>query len=128
MAEFLFKEESDAILEAAKYVYSTLGCGFLEHIYQESLAIEFNRRKIPFEKEKRLPVKYDGIMLSKYYIADFVCYEKIIVEIKAICDLKGVHLAQTINYLKATDMPLGYLINFGSTYLQYRRVFPPYKR
>ena len=126
MAEVLFKEESFAVVGAAQHVHSVLGPGFLEEVYQEALEIEFQRRGIPYEREKRLSINYDGIPLSKYYIADFVCYGGMIVELKALSELTGEHKSQTINYLKATGFQLGLLINFGEKNLHFERLFKPY--
>ena len=103
-------------------VHRELGCGFLEAVYQEALAREFNEAGIPFKQEESLKIYYKGKPLEKEYIADFVCFEKIIVELKAVSDLTDEHLAQVYNYLKATDMKLGMLINFGKKSLEYKRI------
>lgn len=103
-------------------VHRELGNGFLEAVYQEALAIEFNKRHITFEKEKQLDIYYTSIKLNKKYFADFVCFENIIIELKAIQAYTDEHLAQVLNYLKATNYKLGILINFGAKSLQYRRV------
>ena len=103
-------------------VHKNLGSGFLEAVYQEALSIEFEEAGIPFEQEKRLTIDYKGHLLKKAYIADFVCFDKIILELKAIENLKSEHIAQVINYLKITDFKLGLLVNFGSASLQYKRV------
>lgn len=103
-------------------VHRELGNGFLEAVYQEALAIEFEKRKIPFEREKRLDIYYSNIKLSKKYFADFVCYGNIILELKAIQHYTDDDLAQVLNYLKATNYKLGILINFGAKSLQYKRV------
>ena len=103
-------------------VYNTLGSGFLESVYQEALAIEFTKRGIPFVKEKDLKIYYDGHELKQTYRADFVCYDSIIVELKAVSDLNDSHRSQVYNYLKATGFRLGFLYNFGHYYgLQYER-------
>lgn len=94
-------------------VYNLLGNGFLEAVYQEALEIELDRRHIPYEREKELEIYYDGIKLGKKYIADFVCYGKIILELKAVKELDDSHRSQLFNYLKATGFKLGLLINFG---------------
>ena len=94
-------------------VYNTLGAGFLEAVYQEALAIELTKRGIPFEREKDLKIYYDGQELKQSYRADFVCYDNIIVEIKAVADLNDSHRSQVFNYLKATGFKLGLLFNFG---------------
>ena len=94
-------------------VYNTLGAGFLEAVYQEALAIELTKRGIPYEREKDLKIYYDGQELKQTYRADFVCYDNIIVEIKAVADLNDSHRSQVFNYLKATGFKLGLLFNFG---------------
>lgn len=109
----IYADESYKIVGAMMEVFNQLGCGFLEKVYQEALAIEFDRRFIPFEREKHLPVFYKGEQLEQDYIADFVCYDKIIVELKAVDQLQGIHQAQVINYLKITGFRLGILANFG---------------
>lgn len=88
--------------------------GFLEPVYQEALGLEFSVRGIPFEREKVLRISYKGILLEKVYVADFVCYDSIIVEVKAINKLSGTEESQILNYLKATGMKVGLLINFGT--------------
>lgn len=105
--------ESYAINGAAMQVYNVLGHGFLESVYQEALAIEFTKRGIPYQREKELKIYYDGKELQQTYRADFVCYDDIIVEIKAVSELGGSHRSQVYNYLKATGFKLGLLINFG---------------
>ena len=105
--------ESYSITGAAMQVYNTLGAGFLEAVYQEALAIELTKRGIPYEREKDLKIYYDGQELKQTYRADFVCYDNIIVEIKAVADLNDSHRSQVFNYLKATGIKLGLLFNFG---------------
>ena len=108
-----FKEESFKIIGAAFKVYNTLGHGFLESVYQEALEIEFQRQGIPYEREKELKITYDGVELKQSYRADFVCYGKIIVELKALSNLEDTHRSQVHNYLHATGYKLGLLLNFG---------------
>ena len=108
-----FKEESFKIIGAAFKVYNTLGHGFLEAVYQEALEIEFQRQGIPYEREKELIITYDGVELKQSYRADFVCYGKIIVELKALSNLEDTHRSQVHNYLHATGYKLGLLLNFG---------------
>ena len=120
--DLIHKEETYRIIGAAMDVHTTLGCGFLEAVYQEALLIELRKRGIPTKKEVKLEINYKGQTLSKYYEADFICYDKIIVETKALTDLSGIHEAQVINYLKATGLKLGLLINFGSKSLQYKQL------
>ena len=99
MVDLIYKEESYKIIGAYMEVHKTLGCGFLEQVYQEALAIEFKKQHIPFEQEKVLSIVYKDVELEKKYVADFVCYEKIILETKAAKELCDNHRAQTINYL-----------------------------
>ena len=114
--------ESYSITGAAMQVYNTLGAGFLEAVYQEALAIELTKRGIPYEREKDLKIYYDGQELKQTYRADFVCYDNIIVEIKAVASLNDSHRSQVFNYLKACGFKLGLLINFGhSDKLEYER-------
>ena len=121
MNEFLYKEESFAVIGAAMEVHRTLGWGFLENVYQTALAHEFTLRNIPFIQQVRLPVTYKEILVGEY-LADFVVYEKFIVEIKAVSNIIPSHQAQTLNYLAATGYRLALLINFDANSLQYRRV------
>ena len=109
----IYKEESYKIIGAAFKVYNTLGHGFLEAVYQEALEIEFQKQGIPYEREKELKIVYDGVELKQTYKADFVCFEKIIVELKAVSALDDVHRSQVYNYLHATGHQLGLLLNFG---------------
>jgi GxxExxY protein len=120
--ELLFKKESYAIIGAAMEVHRTLGKGFLESVYQESLGVEFKKRQIPFCREHLLELFYKGDKLSKYFVADFICFEKIVLELKSVSVLNSEHEAQVLNYLKATKMQLALLINFGASTLQYKRI------
>ena len=110
---FYYPDESYKINGAAMKVYNTLGSGFLEAVYQEALEIEFKKQGIPYEREKELKIYYDGVELSQTYRADLVCYDKIIVELKAISALDDANRSQVYNYLKATGYKLGILLNFG---------------
>ena len=109
----IYSQYSYAINGAAFHVYNQLGHGFLESVYQEALEIEFKRRNIPFEREKELKIIYDGFELKQTYKADFVCYDKVIVELKAVSCLDDAHRSQVFNYLHATSYKLGLLYNFG---------------
>lgn len=122
MQEFLYKDECYRIIGSAMEVHQQLGYGFLESVYQEALAHEFVSSSVPFEKEKILEIEYKGITLKKKFIADFVCFDSIIVELKAVDALNDEHISQVINYLRATNLRLGLLINFGTGKLQYKRV------
>ena len=122
MVDLIYKEESYKIIGACMEVHKILGPGFLEAVYQEALAIEFRKRDIPFMREKELVINYKGEKLNKKYYADFICYEKIIVETKALSNLTDDHLGQVLNYLKATQFKLGILVNFGQPKLEYKRI------
>ncbi|HET7314140.1 GxxExxY protein [Salinisphaera sp.] len=114
--------ETYAIIGAAFEVQRTLGTGFLEPVYQEALAIEFSERDIVFRRECDLGIAYKGRTLNCRYRADFICFHRVIVEIKAIRQLTTHEDAQALNYLKATGFDRALLLNFGQTRLQYRRL------
>ena len=122
MTEILFKQECFQIVGACFEVHKSLGWGFLEPVYQEALAIEMTEMNIPFVKEKNLEIYYKKKQLEKFYVADFICYNLIILELKALSNLTPQHEAQVINYLKATGIKLGLLINFGEPSLKYKRL------
>jgi GxxExxY protein len=113
MTELLYKDEVYAIVGAAMDVYNDLGPGFLENVYQEAMEIEVVERKIPSKPIQEIHIRYKGRPLKKFYLADLVCYDKVIVEIKAMDKLTLKEEGQLINYLKATGMKVGVLINFG---------------
>lgn len=113
MSELIYKDEAYAIVGACFEVYKDKGCGFVEPVYQECLAIEFEYRGIPFQAQAHMDLFYRGRKLSPFYKPDFICFGKIIVEIKAVSRLMAEHRAQVMNYLKGTDCGLGLLINFG---------------
>ncbi len=115
-------ERTYKIIGAAIEVHKELGCGFLEAVYQEALGREFNVQEIPFNSQPVIRIVYKGKPLDKTYQPDFVCYEEIIIEIKAISNLSGVEEAQLINYLKASGLKVGLLINFGAKSLQHKRM------
>jgi GxxExxY protein len=114
MTELLLKDEVFAIYGAAIEVHRELGPGFLEAVYQEALEIELQSRGIPFEAQKPLPIYYKGRKLKKEYIADLICYGQVVVELKALNQLSKKEEAQVLNYLKATGLRVGLLLNFGS--------------
>ena len=122
MKKIIFREESYNIIRACISVHKELGCGFLEAVYQEALSIEFRNYSIPFSQETSLDIYFRNIKLNKKYIADFICYDKIILELKAISTITTEHEAQLLNYLKATELKLGILINFGQISLTYKRL------
>ena len=117
----IYPSESYKIIGCMMSVHRELGCGFLEKVYQEALEQEFIAEGIPYQREVNLKINYKGVPLQQDYIADFVCYGKIIVELKAISKLSDVEKAQVINYLKATGYELGILANFGETSLKTER-------
>jgi GxxExxY protein len=112
--KILYKEESYAIQGAVFEVYKELGYGFLESVYQECLGKEFSVRGIPYVKQVDLPVLYKGEPVNLTYRVDFICYEKIMLELKAVQMIKNEHRAQLMNYLKISGLRLGLLINFGT--------------
>jgi GxxExxY protein len=112
--ELIYQEETFAILGAVFEVYREMGSGFLEAVYQECLEKELRRQNIPFVAHKELRLVYKGEILQQTYKPDFICYDKIIIELKAVKEISPEHKAQLLNYLKATNLELGLLINFGS--------------
>lgn len=116
------KEESYAIVGAAMKLHAELGCGFLEAVYQEGLEIAFRKFGILFVAQKELTISLWGETLKKTYVADFVAYDRIIVEIKALKALGAAEEAQVLNYLKASGHRLGILINFGAPRLEFKRI------
>ncbi len=119
----ILKDESYAIMGACFEVYNHLGRGFLEPVYHTCLEIELSSRQIPFVSKPKAPIHYKGRAVGCLYEADFICYDQIILELKAVSDLAAVHEAQLLHYLKATNLPLGILINFGyASELQYKRI------
>jgi GxxExxY protein len=113
VTEIIYKDESYKIMGACFEVYKEMGCGFLEAVYQECLEIELGIQAIPFRPQVELGLRYKGRALTQVYIPDFVCFEKIVVEIKAAKELASEHRAQVHNYLHATGYKLGLLVNFG---------------
>ncbi len=113
MVELLYKDESYKVMGACFEVYKEKGCGFVEPVYQECLFLELGIQEIPFRAKDKLALEYKGYPLTQSYEPDFTCCEKIILEIKAVKALCDEHRAQVHNYLKATGMRLGLLVNFG---------------
>jgi len=122
----IYPEESYKLVGLCMKVHGELGCGFLEPVYQEAFEILLKREKVPYAREKRLPIYFMGEMLKKEYYADFVCYDKIILEFKAVSQLTAVHEAQLLNYLKAANLQLGILCNFAQPSFTYRRLVNPH--
>jgi len=119
-------KQTYAIIGAAMAVHTSLGCGFLEAVYQEAMAIELAHRQIPFAREVDISVSYRGHVLACNYRADFICYNSIIVELKSIQAITNVEKAQLINYLKAAKLQRGLVINFGSVSLEHKRLVDSY--
>lgn len=123
MADILFKDESYKIMGACFNVYNDKGCGFLEPVYQECMEIELDFQGIPFVAKENLILRYRGRELKKTYEPDLTCFGKIIVELKSVSELTDEHRAQVLNYLNATGLQLGILVNFGHyPGLQYERI------
>ncbi|MBI2436083.1 MAG: GxxExxY protein [Candidatus Hydrogenedentes bacterium] len=115
-----------AIIGAAMEVHKEKGCGFAEPVYQECLEIELELRNIPFQREYRVNLEYKGRPLRKNYRADFVCFGEVLLELKACTALLPEHIAQTINYLRATGLKRALLLNFGKERLEYKRIVLDY--
>ncbi len=123
MSKLILPEESYRIMGACFEVYKRMGCGFLEHVYQECLEMEFEFQGIPFQSQPEVRLAYRDKNLTSYFVPDFICYGQILVEIKAVSSLVDGFRAKMINYLHATHLPLGLLINFGhSPKLEYERL------
>lgn len=118
----LYEEETGKIIRACMNVFNELGNGFIEAVYQEALAIEFNEMNIPYKREAKIKIFYKGYKLEKEYYADFICYDKIIVELKCVSHLVNAHKSQVINYLHGTKMQVGLLINFAGSSLKWERL------
>ena len=119
----IYPKESYDIIGAAMKVHELMGPGFTEKVYQEALALELRERAIPFQREVEMHAVYKGTSLEGTFIPDFICYDKIIVEIKATRELDNVHRSQAINYAKIAGFKLALLINFGEASLEFER-FP----
>lgn len=120
--KIIYRTESYDLIGAALEVHRQIGCGFTEPIYQEAFEEELRLRGIPFQREKTINISYKGKVLSKNFRPDFVCYDKIIVELKAVSEFTDEHFAQVYNYLKASGLELGILLNFGTTSLMHKRI------
>lgn len=114
--------ETYAIIGAAMAVHRELGCGFLEPVYQAALPIEFGRRNIPFAAQVPLEIRYAGVLLPVSYRVDFVCWQDVVVEVKALAAITGREESQLLNYLRASGIHRGLLLNFGASSLDYKRL------
>ena len=123
MQEIVYQKESYQIIGACFEVYNQKGFGFSEAVYQECLAIEFELQGVPFVEQPAMHLEYKGRVLDQFYKPDFVCFEKIIVELKAVSSIVDAHISQTLNYLSATKFELALLVNFGEyPKLNYKRI------
>lgn len=122
MGELIYRKESYEIIGVLFEVYNNLGSGFSEIVYKDALEYEFNQLKIPFQREKQFKVNYKDIILPHKFYADFVIYDKIILEIKSVEIFHDKHIAQCINYLKVSKCKLAILANFHKNLLDYRRI------
>ena len=121
MDNYSYKEETYHIIGAAMSVHRHLGCGFTEKVYQDALEVELLKGNIPYKREIPIRVQYRGVELNTMFIPDFICYDSIIVELKAVKELEDIHRAQAINYGKVAQASVSLLINFGDTSLKYER-------
>ena len=122
MSDLLYKDESYKIVGICMDVHRQLGGGFLEIVYKDALEYEFKQAKIPFDREKEYSVSYKGILLPHKFYADFVVYDKIILEVKAQLELYNNSIPQVINYLAVSRNKLGIFVNFGKSSLEYKRI------
>tara|TARA_R110001583_G_scaffold69696_8_gene197575 strand:+ start:1027 stop:1419 length:393 start_codon:yes stop_codon:yes gene_type:complete len=122
MSKLLLEEETFKLIGASINVHKKLGLGFIESVYHEALKKELLNANIPFEQHKKLPIYYDGKMLNEFFIADFVCYDTIILEIKAVPYIQDQMKQQVVNYLKSSTIEVGMLINFGEKILKWKRL------
>ena len=122
MTKIKFKEESYQIIGKCFEVHNNLGAGFLEIVYKDALEYEFRKANIPFQREKKYIVNYKGIILPHYFYADFVVFDKIILEIKAVSEISDIFIAQAINYLKVSENKLALIVNFGELKLNSKRI------
>jgi len=122
MADIIYKSDSFRIIGLCMEVHNNLGKGFLEIVYKDALEYEFRNNQIPFKREKEYVVKYKDVILPHKFYADFVVFDKIILEVKGMAGIADEHLAQTLNYLKVSGCKLGLIVNFGQSSLQYKRV------
>ena len=121
MSALIYKEECYQIIGKCMEVHNNLGPGFLEIVYKDALELEFKKSGIPYEREKKYEINYKGVILPHKFFADFVVFDKIILEIKAVSGIADEYIAQAINYLKVSGVRKALLINFGTKSLQYKR-------
>lgn len=117
----LFEQQTFQIIGACMEVHKNLGNGFLESVYEEALEKEFIKRNIPFSRQHKLSPHYDRKPMDKYFKVDFLCFESIILELKAVSFIHNDFKKQTINYLNASNLQVGLLVNFGESSLKWKR-------
>ncbi|MGV8016951.1 MAG: GxxExxY protein [Ignavibacteria bacterium] len=120
--DLLYKEESFKIIGVCFEIFNILGKGLLESVYKDAMEYEFKNKSIPYQREKLFKVKYKDIYLNHFFYADFIVFDKIILEVKAVSSIIDEHIKQTINYLSITGCKLGIIINFGDNSLRYKRI------
>ncbi len=120
--KIIYKDESYRIIGICMEIHNNLGAGFSEIVYKDALEYEFEKGRIPYEREKKYLVYYKGTVLPHYFYADFVVYGRIILEVKGVAMIADEHMAQCINYLKISTNKLALLVNFGETRLNYKRI------
>ena len=121
--EFYYKkDENYTIVGLCMEVHRLLGCGLLEIVYKDALEIEFRNHNIPYQREKEFSIEYKGIVLPHKFYADFIVYEDIILEVKSVKEISNDHLAQTINYMKLANTPVGIIANFQNKSLVHKRL------
>ena len=121
MSNLIYEQKSYKIIGACIEIHKELGSGFLEAVYQEALEMEFKNLGIPFEREKELLIYYKNRKLQKRYTSDFICFNQILIELKALNHITSEHESQIINYLKVTNLKVGLLFNFGEKSLKHKR-------
>lgn len=122
MSELIYKDEVYKIVGCCLEVYNNLGKGFLEIVYKDAIEYEFKKQNIPFIREKQFDIKYKDIILAHRYFADFIVYDKIILEIKHCENIANEHIKQTLNYLKVSSFKLGLIANFGEKSFNSKRI------
>lgn len=122
MATLQYEQQTYQIIGSCMKVHQELGSGFLESVYQEAVEKTFSKNQVPYKRQQKIKIHFDGAELDKYFVADFVCFDKIILEIKACEYISKSHKDQLLNYLKSTKMEIGLLVNFGESSLKWKRL------
>lgn len=122
MSKLLFEDETFKVIGACIKVHKKLGSGFTEAVYQKALEKEFLNADIPFEQQKKLPIYYDGELLDEFFVADFVCYSNVLLEIKSVPAIQDQMKQHVLNFLKSSNLEVGMLLNFGEKTLKWKRL------